>query len=40
MLLSFATLRSNSPSPEPRFRAWLWSLPFMVGFAIGVLVTL
>ena len=34
-MLTFASLRSNSPPPDPAYRAWLWSLPFMVGFALG-----
>lgn len=35
MLLPFASLRSSSQPPDPTFRAWLWSLPLMVGFALG-----
>lgn len=29
-----------SQPPDPTFRAWLWSLPLMVGFALGLWLTL
>ena len=39
-MLTFASLRSSSQPPDPTFRAWLWSLPLMVGFALGLWLTL